>query len=140
MKHTKSAVITLEKVREVMSLATADFQATINQYKFLASKTIAKKDLEKYVNLVLGKEEDDGEVTDVRSSTIEKIQCLFETGKGHEYGADTAWNAYNAITEYLTWDKGRTQDNRLHSLWFGAGVNVNQLALEYATKLAEGNL
>ena len=139
MKHTKSAALTLEKVREVMDLANRDFIATMEQYKFLASKSILKKDLEMYVTAVLGKEEE-GEVKELRSSTIEKIELFYETGKGHELGAGTAWNAYNAITEYLTWDKGRTKDNRLHSLWFGADVNTNQKALEIATKLAGGKL
>lgn len=139
IKHTKSATLALEKVQEIMDVANQDFRGTMEQYKFLASKGVNKASLEKYVNLVLGKEEE-GEVKEVRNSTLEKVELLFETGKGHELGAGTAWNAYNAITEYLSWEKGRTVDSRLHSLWFGEDVKTNQKALDLAVKLASDNL
>ena len=136
LKHTKSAILGLEKVREIMDIANNDFIATQEQYKFLASKNINKKDLEKYVSVIFQKEEDIEEGKELRASTIEKIEYLFENGKGHELGSGTVWNAYNAVTEYLTWEKGRTTDNRLHSLWFGADVNTNQKAFDAALQIA----
>ena len=92
--------------------------------------------LEKYVSVIFQKEEDIEEGKELRASTIEKIEYLFENGKGHELGSGTVWNAYNAVTEYLTWEKGRTTDNRLHSLWFGADVNTNQKAFDAALQIA----
>jgi phage/plasmid-like protein (TIGR03299 family) len=137
LKHTRNAVLALEKVREVMDVARKDFIATTEQYKFLASKAINKKDLEKYVTRIFKTEDSESEL---RQSTVEKIEYLFENGKGNQFGRGTAWNAMNAVTEYLTHEKGRTVDNRLHSLWFGLDVATNQKALELATKLAEGTL
>jgi phage/plasmid-like protein (TIGR03299 family) len=54
------------------------------------------------------------------SKVLEDVTRLFETGRGAELAGTkgTAWGAYNAVTEYLTWEAGRTDDNRMNSLWF----------------------
>lgn len=43
----------------------------------------------------------------------------------------TAWAAYNAVTEYMTWERGRTEDSRLSSLWFS---NTGDKALQSAAE------
>lgn len=132
MKHTKNTHIALEKVREIMDLANQDFIATVDQYKYLASKAINKKDLERYITLVFGGDDE----KEIRKSTLERVEYLFENGQGHELAGKTYWGAYNAANEYLNYEKGRTQDNRLHTLWFGTGVDQNSKMLQTAVDMA----
>lgn len=132
MKHTKNTNIALEKVREIMDIAQQDFISTVEQYKFLASKSINKKDLERYITMAFGGDEEN----EIRKSTLERVEYLFETGMGHELAGKTYWGAYNAANEYLNYEKGRTQDNRLHTLWFGTGVEQNSKMLQIAVDMA----
>ena len=55
-------------------------------------------------------------------------------GKGSELAtaSGTWWGAYNAVTEYQTWQHGRTADNRLETLWFGKDDALD-VALQMAT-------
>ena len=44
--------------------------------------------------------------------------------------------AYNAVTEYLSYGRGRSEDSRLSELWFGQGATINSRALEAALAMA----
>lgn len=140
IKHTKSAILALEKVAEIMDIAQLDFKATINQYKFLASKGVKKSDIEKYVTLVFGKEDESGDVKEIRESTIEKIQMIYETGRGMSETPDSMFKMYNAVNEYMNYYQGRSDSNRLHSLWFGANALTNEKALQIVTNMATGKM
>lgn len=39
------------------------------------------------------------------------------------------------MTEFTTWERGRSQDTRLDSLWFGESAKVNTRALQAAMKM-----
>jgi phage/plasmid-like protein (TIGR03299 family) len=69
---------------------------------------------------------------------LPKVTELFESGRGTEIKGvrGTWWGAYNAVTEYLTHERGKTQDARLNNLWFGDSVNINRRALENALRMA----
>jgi hypothetical protein len=45
MKHTRGLKMTMDKVQHIMDVAKQEFIATTEQYKFLASKNVNKKDL-----------------------------------------------------------------------------------------------
>jgi hypothetical protein len=67
---------------------------------------------------------------------IHNVVYLFENGRGHQEAGRTYWAAYNAVSEYLNYFRGKTQDNTLSSLWFGESVNINKQALSVALKMA----
>jgi len=70
--------------RETMNVINAEFEATAEQYKLLARKTINQADLEKYVKLVFNVK--DGEETSTRMKNIlEEVTGLFEAGKGKTF-------------------------------------------------------
>jgi hypothetical protein len=48
----------------------------------------------------------------------------------------TFWTAYNGVAEWLSYQRGRTQANRLNSLWFGDSAAMNRQALETALEMA----
>lgn len=134
MKHTKNASITLEAIKGIMNVHRQEFLATAEQFKYLARKGVTKKTLEKYVTLVFQKSDED---ESDKQQVIDKITYNFEHGRG--LGGKNMKNCYgmfNAVTEYLTWEAGRTVDNRLASLWFGENQRRAQKALDVAIQLA----
>ena len=137
VKHTESVLENLANIRQVMDLANQEFEATAEQYRVLARKSINAADLRKYVKRVLKIDEEPALST--RSlNIVEEIVRLAETGRGNDLPSirGTYWSAYNGVSEYLTYNRGRSADNRLNSLWFGDGLNANRHALEVALALA----
>jgi phage/plasmid-like protein (TIGR03299 family) len=137
LKHTKDVLENLSNVREVMNLANQQFEATAEQYRLLARKSIKQADLRKYVRRVLKVE--DGEEPGPRLQSIaEEIARLSEEGRGNDLPSirGTFWSAYNGVSEWLTYSRGRSEDSRLNSLWFGDGASLNRHALEVALDMA----
>lgn len=138
IRHTAKMVKTLDEIREIVNLADARFEATAEQYKALAAKDCNKSDLAKYVHQVFEFSEEPAteRIKENQEEVLGNIIKLFESGKGAEYHRGSYWGAYNAVTEYLGYEKGRSQDSRLDSLWFGESARVNQKAFELALKEA----
>ena len=164
VRHSSKVEKNLEKIREIVDLANAEFVATAEQFRLLASRQINYADLKKYVKVVLDMDEDDDKnpkrtmgilqtiidrhETDtnmvaeatraMKGATLEAVIKNFEGGLGTDNKASrgTYWTAYNAFNEYLNYDKGRTSDTRMNSLWFGDSQRANAKALEAALELA----
>jgi phage/plasmid-like protein (TIGR03299 family) len=137
--HTKNVLVALDKLRDMMNVANASFEATAEQYRKLAAFRISRADLRKYVKTVLGVDKQDESILPAQTmNKIRSILVLAEKGRGNDNRTvkDTLWTAYNGITEYLGTEHGRNQESRLDGLWFGAGANVSQKALEIAIGMA----
>lgn len=130
VKHTLNLHDNLKLVREIMNVARGEFNATVGQYRHLQRRSIDAAGLEKYVRVVFD--------LSCKSSRelIPNIIYLFENGRGNREAGRTYWGAYNAVTEYLNYFRGRTQDNTLSSLWFGESAQINRQALAVALKMA----
>jgi len=138
MKHTRNLNLAMDTVQQIMDVAKQEFIATTEQYKFLASKPVNKKDLERYVTLFVNKGDEDEDKNIKR--TFEKIEECFESGIGQSSATRNYWGLFNAANEMLNYHVGRSQANRIQSLWFGAGADQNELALDIATKMAKGEI
>lgn len=140
IRHTRNVEDTLDAVRDTMAVSQREFQATMEQYKLLARKNVAKGDIEKYVKIVFYKDKDlEKQRTKARYDEMTNtIKRLFETGRGNDLPQvrGTFWALYNATTEYLSYEYGKTQDARLSSLWFGENVEKNEMALKVAVSAA----
>lgn len=136
IRHTKSSRQNLDKVREVMDTINASFEATAEQFKFLASRNFNQDDVSKYVKMVLNVEN----ATELPTKTQNIISSIMECIEGPMQSAPnvagTWWAAYNGVNEYLNYKKGRTQENRMNNLWFGTGLAENRKALDLALTLA----
>jgi phage/plasmid-like protein (TIGR03299 family) len=137
IKHTRDVLENLANVREIMDLANAEFEATAEQYRRLARTSINQADLRKYVRRVL-KVEDDQEASSRLKNLMGEIVGLAEAGRGNNLPSirGTYWSAYNGVSEWLTHNRGRSDDNRLNSLWFGESALTNRRALEVALDMA----
>jgi phage/plasmid-like protein (TIGR03299 family) len=127
-KHTRDIHHNLDNIRATMNLANQEFEATAEQYRLLARRSINQADLHKYVKQVL----------QVGESVVDQVIALCESGKGNNLLAvrGTYWSAYNGVTEWLSYQRGRSPGNRLNSLWFGDGAALNRRALETAVAMA----
>ncbi len=137
LKHTKDVLENLANVREIMNLANQEFEATAAQYKLLARKSINQQDVRRYVRRVL-KIDGDQDISTRTTNIVEEIVRLAEAGRGNDLPSvrGTLWTAYNGLAEWLTYNRGRSEDNRLNSLWFGDSANLNRHALEVALDMA----
>jgi phage/plasmid-like protein (TIGR03299 family) len=137
IKHTRDVLENLANIREVMDLANAEFEATAEQFRLLARKSINQTDLRNYVRRVL-KIEDEQEISTRSRNIIEEIVRLADAGRGNDLPSirGTFWSAYNGVSEYLTYNRGRSADNRLNSLWFGDSAVLNRHALQVAVEMA----
>lgn len=138
IRHTRSSQKNLEQVRDIMDNINTQFEATAEQFRFLASKNFNQSDINRYVKVMLGIE---GTVdSDIKTRTrniMDEILALVEGPKQSAANVrGTWWAAYNGYNEYLNYNKGRTEDNRLDSLWFGANANDNIKALNTALEFA----
>lgn len=137
IKHTRDVLDNLANVREVMDLANQEFEATAEQYRRLARKSVNQADLRRYVKRVL-KIEDEQDASTRSKNIVEEIVRLAEAGRGNDLASvrGTLWTAYNGVSEYLTYNRGRSGDNRLNSLWFGDSAITNRHALSVALDMA----
>jgi len=152
--HHKGIVQSLEQIREVMDIANSEFVATAEEFRRLATCQINADDLRKYVRSVF-RGEDEETVSRVpeqfrakrrswssdRDVVFDRIVPIFEHGRGNDLPGvrGTLWAAYNAVTEYLTHERGNsrtTDDHRLDSLWFGDAARINRRALSVAREMA----
>jgi phage/plasmid-like protein (TIGR03299 family) len=137
LKHTKDVLENLKNVREVMNFANQQFEATAEQYRRLARKSINQTDLRMYVKRVL-KIDGDQDISARTTNIVEEIVRLAEAGRGNDLPSvrGTYWTAYNGVSEWLTYNRGRSGENRLNSLWFGDSANTNRHALDVALDMA----
>jgi phage/plasmid-like protein (TIGR03299 family) len=137
VRHSKSIHENLANIREVMNLANQEFEATAEQYRLLARRSINQADLRRYVKRVL-KVDDQESVATRTANLMDQIIGLCESGKGNDLPSirGTYWAAYNGVTEWLGYQRGRSQQSRLDSLWFGDSANVNRHAFQVALEMA----
>lgn len=139
VRHHRFVKENVEKLRDIMNVANQEFEATCDQYRFLASRAVNQDDLKKYVKIVFNQNTKEEEDISTRSQNIlTSVEKLFEVGKGNDIEGvkGTWWAAYNAVTEYLNYEKGRSVQNRLDSLWFGQNAVQSRKALETAVVMA----
>jgi phage/plasmid-like protein (TIGR03299 family) len=137
--HSSQTLANLELLRDTINAANASFEATAEQYRALTRKQVNKADLEKYVDVVFynGKAAETDREKIARENLNNEIQRLFETGYGNDMQGvrGTVWALYNGVTQYLSYEAGRSTDVRIDSLWFGDNKAVNQKAFDAALDL-----
>lgn len=177
VRHSKEVSENVKLVQNTMKIADEAFEATAEQYRFLASRQINAADLRKYVKEVFDMDEDETKIKTksmnvlneiIRKHTekvdkarieslyatlkpdsqviakentniLEAVIANMEAGRGTENANSRGsfWTAYNAITEYLSYERGHNEGTRLKSLWFGDNAKVNAEALQVALEHAD---
>jgi len=134
--HSSQTVQNLDLLRDSINAANSSFEATAEQYRAMAKTGINAGDVEKYVDLVFynGKSAQTDREILAREKLTAEINQLFVAGHGQDVQGvrGTMWGLYNGVTQYLSYNQGRTQDTRMDSLWFGDNRVVNQRAFDSA--------
>ena len=133
MHHRAGLDRALVMARQAMSLARRSFELTIEQAQFLRRQGCSRHELERYIKRVVAPAADpEDEATAKR--VLPKVVPLFADGAGNK--GESYWDAYNAVTQWATHERGRTADTRLQSQWFGEGARLIDRALETALEMA----
>jgi phage/plasmid-like protein (TIGR03299 family) len=135
IRHTQNLDLAMREVRDTVDVVNRQFTASIEQMRTLARHGCNAEDLRKYVHRVFRSK--DADITETAADTalrsdrlFDAIEPLFRAGRGNS--GQTYWDAFNGITEYLSWERGRTADNRMTSLWMGDGGALADKALTEA--------
>ena len=159
IRHTRGAVEALHAAQDVINVARGEFAATAEQFRYLASRGCDTDTLRAYVREVFelsqqetdvdtlsrlglgAKPEKDDETLGrlgLGSRIVKRIEGLAESGRGAETEGvrGTMWGAYNAVTEYLTHERGQDQGSRVDNAWFGQSAQLGARALRVGLKVA----
>ncbi len=139
-KHTRRVNERLDQYRDQVLATIQGFKETAEKYKHLAGRAVSRKNQEDYVRTVIAPESVDPavEISTKLENKVRTVIDMLDTQRGLELVPrirGTAWQAYNAVSEYITHEAGRSIDARLSSQWFGPGVSMNNRALDLALAL-----
>lgn len=137
INHTQNAEQKLTNLSAFIEPYTVKFEALMDCFRELAATDLSVEKVQAYLKAVFPDPvREDG--TPARTGHVEKVRAevteLFD-GKmlGHDLlPADkrsTAWTLYNSVTEYIDHNRGRTDDSRMESAWFGDGATLKKKAL-----------
>lgn len=133
-KHTKSVHEKIENAQQTIAISLAQFQHTVETFKYLASKPCNDRQLETYIRDVF-ETPIDPENSSRSENMIQELIEITLTQPEKEMlpvNRGTMWNAYNGVTRYLTHNYGRNEDTRTNSILFGKNDNVSKRALDLA--------
>lgn len=147
LNHNRQVNENLLLIRETINLAKRQFVASAELYQEMAKRKIDSKALAAFLTKTLiPKPSKNKEVYRVQlegqRAKMDTMTELFESGRGQNLRMTrgTLWAAYNAVTEFLNYRSGRSQDVRLDSLFFGAGGAMSQRSLNIAAEVVNKKL
>jgi phage/plasmid-like protein (TIGR03299 family) len=145
IRHTSNANDLIERLPLLIDVRRQQFTGGLAELRAMASKPCTDQLFRDYVASVFGDQltgtinAKRGDANTARPKTVEDLpffKGLEAKFQGEAIGSDlpgmrgTYWGAYNAVTEHLSHDAGRSRDpiesarQRLESLWFGRGVET----------------
>lgn len=152
VKHTKNVLTNIKNIVNLIDAYNHQFLATEEQFQALATKEINQEELKTYVKVVFNVTSslekafadidakvslaEQSEEKERRSNLFDKIATNFVSGAGNK-GRDL-WDAYNAVTQYLTHERGNkntTASDRLHDQMYGNAKTLSDRALSAATMM-----
>ena len=138
-KHTGSLGNKVKDIQDYLGIIDAKSSLFEECARKLATVELTTEAWKNYVkNSGLIPQEIPGERQSTRAYNImEDVSRLFEHGKGQEMpGAKhTAWGAFNAVVEYVDYQRATKEGKRAESLLFGSGANIKQTAWDNALAL-----
>ncbi len=139
VRHSKSVEQNVESIRDIMNVADEQFEATAEQFRFLASRDISVADLTKYVKTVFKMDE---EKTTTRATNILNGILAAHEAKTHMVAdmlirlqerekaeASANKNLLDAVIEATTanFESGKGTENvRSRGTWWTAYNSINE--------------
>jgi phage/plasmid-like protein (TIGR03299 family) len=141
VRHTAAADAIIQQVIQATEAFGMEFVENVDKMKMMASIKVDDDQLRSYTGYVFSKwadTSDDDEVSERGGERIyAKVLENFQAGQGAEFHRGSAWGAFNAVTEYLTHQRGRgTDEQTFQDLQWGNGAIIAKRAWERALELA----
>ena len=131
IRHTKNAEARLGEALRIWAKAEIVFPALAAKMEALTQKILDTAMVDKFLNDLSGMEEKE---STRKKNQKQDIVHLFQYGKGNE--GKTAWDLYNAATEYYDHEQNRSDpEKQLASALFGTGADQKSKAFELASAL-----
>jgi phage/plasmid-like protein (TIGR03299 family) len=137
LKHVSTYADQLELVEAMITKFAAALKETGATFGKLASVKMTQDQMFAYIDAVLGISKDDL-VAGAAAKRRERLRELAAgQAKGSQFAPWTAWQAFNAVTEYVDHERGNKVSARSlrsadQSAIFGPGVQLKRKALELA--------
>jgi phage/plasmid-like protein (TIGR03299 family) len=133
IRHTESYEAKLAQAHKVMGMVTKNIPVFEHNVNKLESRKLKLDEMDIFLNNLFAKEEVTEDST--RTKNIkEEIKTLYASGKGNQ--GESAWDAVNAVTEYVDHHRSVKNDG---NLWvasnFGSGVAMREKAFDLAMQL-----
>ena len=143
--HSTQMVQKLEDLQATISQMDEAFQQAGEAYRMFAKKKVNAELIDQFLAMTYQWSVSADEIErsqrqeSFQRKQTESILRLFETGRGTDIKGvrGTVWGLYNAVTEHVAHERGKLEDNRLQSAWFGTGMDINKRAFEAALELVK---
>ena len=124
-------------VKQTLSIAHRKLLQYQGTAEFLGSRRYARDDAVDYYTQILtpAPTEIPEEVT--TNPIVKKMMNLLDEQPGMQYAPGTWWQVWNALTYGMDHVFGRSDENRLHSSWYGVNKTRKIKGLELAMTFAE---
>lgn len=137
VQHRSNVDEGLRAVQRAVDLSRRSFHLTLDVYREMAKHKFSLSGFKKYVQNVFVPPIELEDDPDKMPRCYEDLERLWREGTGTDIPGvkDTLWGAYNAITEWTTHERGKSDETRLRSQWFGQSARDTDKALTEARKL-----
>lgn len=136
VSHRGNVAMRVKTLMHGLDMARGEFRVSIEAMRELAKRKCSDADFERYAREVFepGKADD----KEAGKRILAQVFPLFQAGRGMDLPGvrGTYWGAYNAVTEHLTHNRGRSADTRVDSQWFGTGADLIRRSLLVAQEFA----
>ena len=121
-----------DRVRQDLGIVAGAWDRFLIQSRQLAGQSLSTEEADQFVRALLEPYKTPG-VPVEQSRAYRRVLELFN---GQGIGSDipgvmgTRWGMLNAVTELVDHERGRSDNTRIESAWFGTGANLKNRALE----------
>lgn len=142
--HHRNVVAKMDELRDVITVAHQQHVDTIEAFRILAKRQMAEAEMRRFFESVFrGMPEDEiganaEKELKRRTKIVDRVMEIHDTGMGSDIPGvrGTLWGGVSAVSEFLQHHRGRNDENRLDSVWFGDGARTNRKAVSLAVKMA----
>jgi len=146
IRHTSRSDQRIFELRRLLTVVTQQIEHTNEQIQALVYKAMSKKSASKWFSdlLLSGKDLADmeGRAKTVHDNKLSDFERILRTGAGYEAGENTAYAAFNALTNYCTHERAtRSSENtdeneaRWDSNLFGSAASFAQSGFDRLVKM-----
>ena len=142
IRHTGEIKDKVAEAQRVLGLAVRYYDELSEAFNALAARKVSSEEVKGYFEVLVPDNKKARRTT--RTQNIRReLHELFVSGRGNDMPGvrGTGWALLNAVTQYTTHRKsrGRTeheqQENRLNSIFYGSGADLNVRAFNQALEL-----